>query len=227
MAGKRTITPEVEAQIVQRYVNGERAGSLATEFGINRKTVTTIVRRNGEVVRHQGAASGAPRFPDAEYMDAVKALRDQGMSQQRIGRELGMSQAVVCRILKRAGYPTVQRMTGENHPAWKGGKAITGQGYMSINLPADDPLACMRSANGYVLEHRLVMARTLGRPLRDDETVHHINNNRLDNRAENLQLRIGKHGAGASFKCADCGSHNLVPVPITEVGEMRATVRPA
>jgi hypothetical protein len=41
--------------------------------------------------------------------------------------------------------------------------------------------------NAY-LEHRAVVAEAMGRPLRSDEIVHHINGDRLDNRLANLYL---------------------------------------
>lgn len=48
--------------------------------------------------------------------------------------------------------------------------------------------------NGYVSEHVLVMSRILGRPLRSDEVVHHRNEDRLDNRPENLEVMLrSKH----------------------------------
>lgn len=98
---------------------------------------------------------------------------------------------------------------------WKGGR-INKDGYVILTLDPSHPYYCMTTRYARVPEHRIVMAVHLGRPLRDDETVHHINGVRHDNRIENLQLRSSAHGQGSAWVCADCGSHNLQPLPIGE-----------
>lgn len=66
-------------------------------------------------------------------------------------------------------------------------RRIVSKGDYNYAVVPEHPKAIKR---GYVLEHRVVMENAIGRILRDDEIVHHINGIKKDNREENLEIML-------------------------------------
>ena len=91
----------------------------------------------------------------------------------------------ICRscTMKKYFHPA-----GPNSARWKGGHKKWA-GYVQVWLPPDDFFRSMANPRGYIYEHRLVMAKHLGRCLHSWEIVHHKNGvPKNDNRIEFLQL---------------------------------------
>jgi hypothetical protein len=101
------------------------------------------------------------------------------------GCERGAQSAGYCRShyrrLRRHGDPAA----GRPPRTISGGGHLT-HGYWRVPVPEED--RHLTRGQAVELEHRLVMARHLGRPLTADEVVHHRNGDRLDNDLGNLEL---------------------------------------
>ena len=208
---------EQEVSIVDAYLLGKSIRSMALELGVNEKTVSATLVRNGIALR--GRRGFRHHLTTKTELTAMVRAYKSGSSTEVLAAQYGMSAGSVASRLKQAGVPLREPgfQQGEEHHNWKGGRVPTSDGkYMQVLVYPTDPLYAMAktksdNANGgrYILEHRYKMAQKLGRCLADNETVHHKDDNGLNNNLKNLQLRQGKHGKGASFRCCDCGSYNV------------------
>ncbi len=77
---------------------------------------------------------------------------------------------------------------GELNARWSGGRVNHFSGYIWVMVFPNDFFYPMANKQGYVLEHRLVMAKHLGRCILLSEVVHHINGIKDDNRRDDLRL---------------------------------------
>lgn len=99
---------------------------------------------------------------------------------------------------------------GDKNPRYNGYKSIDNDGYRLLYKP--DHLNSRKW--GWILEHRYIVSKYLGRPLKKDELIHHINENRLDNRLSNLMIMTRQehqhHHISVDISdrfCSKCGSN--------------------
>lgn len=115
------------------------------------------------------------------------------------GRKLS---EVQCKMLsdrakgRKASDETKKKMSDSLKHGGIGHKKQRTDGYVAIYFP-DHPRS---TADGYIMEHVLVMECLLGRHLLSDEVVHHINRKKNDNRKENLQLMTLKEHAALHMR---------------------------
>ena len=202
----KRIPEEKINNLVNLYNSGMSSKDICKLFDCSEYVMLETLKANKVEIKKQGNQ----KKDNLELVKSIVALYKEGHTQDVISSLHSISQTTVGRILKDVDPTLVQ--IGRK---WRtNGKTYQNGGYVLIRLLEDDPYYCMINTGGYVVEHRYVMAKHLGRPLTQEEEVHHIDGDRKNNNISNLQLVQVGHGAGQKFQCCDCGSHNIKPIEI-------------
>jgi transcriptional regulator of aromatic amino acid metabolism len=134
--------------------------------------------------RHGIVPRGKIKKPLSEDLKSnlIVLYLEQKLSTRAIGKILGRSHDYVSDKLKEIGIEVEDRLTAlssDRNPCWNGGKTIE-QGYVKISSNA----ICPKRKR----EHQIVMENYIGRELKEDEVVHHIDGNKQNNNINNLAL---------------------------------------
>lgn len=114
------------------------------------------------------------------------------LCQCNCGQEAGVYEKTATKFDRIKGSPR-KFITGHNSTAslrgtlcrfWKSGTFMNSHGYIK-QLAYGHPIA---DADGYVMQHRLVAEKALGRVIEMKHPVHHVNRVRNDNRPANLVI---------------------------------------
>lgn len=135
----------------------------------------------------------ANKSNDGEYN--WNCICDCGTKKEIRGGSLRSGESKSCGCLARE---ELKNRIGPKSHNWKGGKR-NNHGYVHVRAYGH-PNA---SKDGYVFEHRKIMADHIGRPLERNELVHHKNGIRSDNRIENLELLTSSNHMGV-IQCPHC-----------------------
>ena len=126
---------------------------------------------------------------------------------------------------RSCAYDAMRLVRGDRRHNWRGetyrheSKSL---GYVWARVPGHPRT---KPKWPYVLEHIVVMEKTLGRYLMPHERVHHRNGQRNDNRPENLELWKIKDPAGVravDYHCAGCMCDGSPAVLLSPYGSYTA-----
>lgn len=180
-----------EDQLKSDYQELSSMLKVAEKYGVSKKLVMNYMNRYG-IERNK-----RPKWSDT--VGKISSHFKEGVTTAEVAEATGYSSASVLKAATEVGF----KLTNTYHT----GEIITHNGYRMIPAPAGHPDA---DSKGYIREHRLIMERKIGRRLKSDEVVHHINHDKLDNSLSNLELttladhtshhHTGKAGRGPDLK---------------------------
>lgn len=123
-----------------------------------------------------------------EQVQQIYELCLQGLYSHEIAQKLGVTPKTVQKTYRRYKFPDLQNFFPprlEERHDFRGGIKADCTGHLYKRTPGH-PYGTKHGC--YVAVHRLVMEQHLGRYLKPNEVVHHLDGNPANNKIENLEL---------------------------------------
>lgn len=156
-------------------------------------TIRTKLKENGIVLMTK------KDYPNKEQ---IESFYNEGASVEGVANSFGISLGTMRRIMykyniKIRSIKETWALRYSKDRSWalcgRTGRTVAPKGYIYINANTFEPeeyelFKPMMKKGNQIFEHRVVMARHLGRPLDQKEVIHHKNGVKDDNRLENLEI---------------------------------------
>lgn len=171
-------------ELVGWYNARKPLSALCAKHGLSPIGKTTTMNR---VLRENGVLTDDPlRGFGFDEKELLKMYVDEKISIWAISRKFNLSRnagTVMAAVLRKNGCAF-----GLKKECDGGAIYTSSDGYTRIMVNEENKHLTNIRLGGTEMEHRMVVATSLGRPLERHEYIHHINRDCTDNRLSNLML---------------------------------------
>lgn len=179
---------ELEKLIVNDGLSYEAIGRI---YGVTGAAIKKRAKKMGIKISPRIKVNPNQNFSHLRYKDFLccpvcgKSFRRTHKDSITCSGECGRKYHVELRMKEKEKQKELSKWDGvERKNMWKIEGRVRSNGYIWAKCP-NHPNAFK---DGYVLEHRIVVENNIGRLLRKDELVHHIDGNKTNNNISNLLI---------------------------------------
>lgn len=165
-AGVRVKEYQNREALETAYNELKSMAKVAEHFGVSKKLIMNYMNKYG--------LKRNPQKIPLNVSEIARLFRS-GKTIKELAQKYSVSETTIKKRLWERGI-----QTDTFHKGYK----VKDSGYIQVLSP-DHPRA---DKSGYVAEHTLVMEKHIGRYLKGNEVVHHVNGIKGDNRIDNLRL---------------------------------------